>query len=157
MKKLLIIPLILMMVGCALKKPNLTEREVIVVKYIDSVVWHDSTIYHDVYREYYNDYTGMLDTLYMETSYSEFTAFNDTILRVLRGTASNKDVKIPVQIKWKEQIVYRDSIQYKEVPYPVEVVKTKTKYPKTYWIFMGISILSLGFAALKLYLKFKLP
>lgn len=97
-----------------------------------------------------NDY----DTLNLETSYAKATAYVDTTHRTLRGAIENKpDAPVKTQIKWKEKIVYKDSIVTKEVP--VEVIKEVTKYPKTYWWFMAISIAALVYIIIKVYLKFK--
>lgn len=60
--------------------------------------------------------------------------------------------KYKEKIRWRDRIVehrdtcWRDSIvkDYKEV------TKEVTKYPKTYWLFMGISIISIIFVILKL-------
>ena len=96
----------------------------------------------------------MLDTLNMETSLASAKAYLDTANKKLNGEIRNKDTSIPYQIKWKERIVYKDSIVYQkeEIPVPVEVVKTK--HPKYEWILWVWSILSLlGLAAL-IYLKF---
>ena len=105
-------------------------------------------------KERYVDVVKPLDTLKLETSYAKAEAYLDTANVVLRGSIENKpDVPVKIQIKWKEKIVYRDSIVTKEIP--VEVTKEVTKYPKTYWWFMGFSILALVYLGLKLYLKFK--
>ena len=140
---------------CASRKvPTQTNTETH-IHIVDSIAWHDSTVYHNIYKEYYNDYTSLLDTLNLETSYSEFKSYIDTSARLLKGEAKNKEIDIPVQIKWKEKIVYKDSIQTKEIPVPVEVTKEITKYPKSYWWFMGFTLLTGIYFALKVYLKLK--
>lgn len=156
-KLLLILPIAGCILACSTLRPNLPKPSTeTVINYIDSVTYHDSTIYHTLYKERYNDYTSLLDTLNMSTTYSDFSAWVDTTNNSLKGTAENKDIDVPVKIKWKEKIVYKDSIVTKEVPYPVEVTKEIVKYPKTYWWFMGISILSLAFVGFKLWLKNKI-
>ena len=67
----------------------------------------------------------------------------------------SKGDSIKTVIKWKERIVYRDSIEKVEVPVPVEVTKEVTKYPKTYWWFMGFTILTALYVALKIYMRIK--
>ena len=158
MKKLALFFAIVLMVGaCAVCKPNIPPAENnTTVHVIDSIAWHDSTVYHIVPKEIYNDYTSLLDTLRLSTSYSSFESYIDTTYKTLKGSARNTVDKVPVQIKWKEKIIYKDSIQYVKEPYPVEVVKEVTKYPKSYWWFMGFSILALIYIGIKIYLKFKI-
>lgn len=158
MKKVLIFILLAIgLIGCSITKPTLPPAtNQTIIHHIDSITYHDSTIYHTVYKEIYKDYTKLLDTLYLETTYSKFKTYVDTSSNILKGEAANKTIDIPVKIKWKEKTVYKDSIQVKEVPYPVEVSKEVTKYPATYWWFMGFTILVLIYFGIKLYLKFKI-
>ena len=84
-------------------------------------------------KERYVDIASVYDTLHLETSYAEATAYIDTSYRALKGTIENKDnVPVKTQIKWKEKIVYRDSIRTVEKEVPVEVIKEVKVYPKTY-------------------------
>ena len=129
-------------------------KEQTIIHQIDSIAWHDSTIVTYLEKERYVDIVRPLDTLRLETSYAKAEAYLDTTYKALRGTIENKDTPVKTQIKWKEKIVYRDSIQTKEGP--VEVVKEVTKYPKSYWWFMGISVLALIYIGIRVYLKFKL-
>ena len=143
MKKIISFLIILIMIiGCGVTKPTLPPAtDTTVVHVIDSVAWHDSTVFHHIYKEIYNDYTGLLDTLSMST------------------TAENKDIDIPVKIKWKEKIVYKDSIQVVREPYPVEVEKIKyrhTFFDKLSWLISGISLSILIIYIIKLYAKRKL-
>lgn len=157
MKKVLLYILIgIALASCANTKKVPKTTEVTIVTYKDSVAWHDSTIYHEVYHEHYKDYTGLLDTLKMETTYNTFTAYNDTLSNHLMGEVKNKDISLPTQIKWKEKIVYKDSLVYvtKEVPVEVEVVKKV--YPKSYWVLLALVILGAIVGGIKLYLKFKI-
>lgn len=152
-KALLVLVSLLLLDSCGpIRKVIITEQTV--VHHVDSVAYHDSTVYHDVYREHFKEYTGLLDTLRMENSYSTFTAYNDTTAKTLKGEVKNKSVSLPQVIKWKEKIVYKDSIQVKEVPVEVEVMKTK--YPTTYWLLLGFFVLTLIFIGIKIYLKFKI-
>lgn len=141
---------------CATKNIPGGTTDITIINVRDSINFVDSVVYHHIYKEIYNDYTGLLDTLKLSTSYSDFKAFVDTSSNMLKGSAQNKEDSIPVKIKWKEKIVYRDSIRTVDKPYPVEVVKEVTKIPKSYWWFLGITILSGLYTALKTYLKFKL-
>lgn len=130
------------------------DSTVVSYNYIDSVRFVDSLIEVPVYKEYYKDYADMLDTLNMETSLASAKAYLDTANKKLNGEIRNKNTTIQYQIKWKERIVYKDSIVYQkeEIPVPVEVVKTK--HPKYEWILWVWSILSLLGLAAFIYLKF---
>lgn len=131
-------------------------KEETVVHYIDSTRWHDSTIVSYLTKERYVDIRSIYDTLHLETSYATATAYVDTSYKALKGIIENKDtVPVKTQIKWKERIVYKDSIRTVEKEIPVEVIKEVKVYPKTYWLFMAISIFALAYIILKVYLKFK--
>ena len=156
MKKLLfalILPLLIS--GCCVTKPRCPQKEETIIHYIDSIAWHDSTVVTYLDKERYVDIVKPLDTLNLETSYAQATAYLDTSMQVLKGSIENKtDVPINTVIKWKEKLVYKDTTITKEIPVdvPVEVIK----YPKSYWWFMAISILAAVYAGIKVYLKFKL-
>lgn len=153
---ILLLSILIGIAGCGICKPNLPPAENNTTTHVvDSIAWHDSTIYHIIPKEVYNDYTSLLDTLRLSTSYSAFESYVDTTYKTLKGSARNIVDKVPVQIKWKEKIVYKDSLVYIREPYPVEVVKEVTKYPKSYWWFMGFTILACVFFGIKLYLKLK--
>lgn len=154
MKKFIILLFSILLVGCGTIKYVPIEKET-VINYIDSITWHDSTIFHDIYHEYYKDYTGPKDTLKLETAYSEFKAWNDSTSNILKGEAKNKKDSIPIKIKWKERIVYKDSIVTKEVPVPVEIIKEIKHVPAFFWITLGWFILSILYIGIKIYLKFK--
>lgn len=116
------------------------------IEYRDTTIWRDSLIYTPI--EVVKEIVPELDTLYMSTSLAEASAYVDTTNRVIRGIIKNKK-GITEQIKWREKIVYRDSISTQEVPVPVEVVKevkTHFWYEKLLWIF---SIIGLGTIAIK--------
>lgn len=154
MKKPLVILSLLLLVGCGNIR-YIETKEQTITHYVDSIAWHDSTIYHHIYHEHYKDYTGPKDTLNLETTYSRFKAWNDSTSNTLKGEAVNKEDSIPVKIKWKEKVIQKDSLIYVEKPVPVEVEK-KIKYiPKFFWFAFGWFILSIIFIVLKIYLKFK--
>ena len=150
MKKIIaIVTALILCFSCGVVKPTLPPAtDTTVVHVVDSVAWHDSTVFHHVYKEIYNDYAGLLDTLSMSTSYSDFSAWVDTTKNVLKGKAENKDIEIPVKIKWKEKIVYKDSIKVVREPYPVEVVKevkTHFFYEKILWALSLAALIMIGF------------
>lgn len=122
----------------------------------DSVFFRDTTIKYQIEKERYTDYAGLLDTLRLSTEYASAEAYIDTTANLLKGRIESKPDK-EIQIKWKEKIVYRDSLIYKEKPYPVEVIKEVKYVP---WIVKllawvgGLTLLALaGWIALK-FIKF---
>lgn len=124
---------------------------------VDSVAWHDSTVVTYITKERYRDIVNINDTLNLETDYAKAKAYIDTTTSTLKGEIENKDTTpVKTNIKWKEKIVYKDSIQIKEVEVPVEVEIVKTKYPTTYWIFLGITLLVVIYIGIKIYLKIKI-
>lgn len=150
MKWFIFIATIILTSSCSLFKK--IQREEVIIRYKDSIAWHDSTITTFVTKERYVDIVPMLDTLNLETNYARAQAYLDTTMLALKGYIENKDTTpIKTVIKWKEKTVYKDSIVTKEipVPYPVDVVR----YPKTYWVFMAISIALVAFIFLKIYFK----
>lgn len=153
MKKLLTILFSLLLVSCGTVKYIPTHEETIIHK-VDSIAWHDSTIYHHIYNEHYKDYTGPEDTLYLETNYSRFRAWNDTTSNTLKGEAENKKDSIPTKIKWKERIVTRDSLVYVEKPYPVEITKEVKHIPGFCKFTIIWFVLSIIYIGIKVYLKF---
>lgn len=153
MKKLYLILLCALVVGCSTQKHIIIETQTI-TNYVDSTIWHDSTIFTPIPVEVYNDYTSMLDTLDLETSLAKARAYLDTTDKKLKGSIENKKDSIKTQIKWKEKIVYRDSTIIKEVP--VEVIKEVTHIPNSYWWFLGFSILCVVYFGIKIYLKLKI-
>ena len=154
MKKLLICLFGIALIGCSTIK-YLPVEETQIVHQIDSIAWHDSTVFHHIYKEHYKDYVGPTDTLNMETTYSSFRAWNDSTTNTLRGEAKNKIDSLPEKIKWKEKTVYKDSIRIKNIPYPVEVIKEVKHIPIFFWVTFGWFILTIIYIALKLYFKFK--
>ena len=156
MRKILYLTVLLLLtLGCGVTKKTIQIDRITETHYVDSTRWHDSTIYYIVPIERYRDYTSLLDTLKLETSLAKAEAYVDTTNNTLKGSIENKEDSIKTVIKWKEHIVYRDSIEKVEVPVPVEVVKEVTKYPKTYWWFMGFTLLTGIYFGLKVFLKVK--
>lgn len=64
---------------------------------------------------------------------------------MIRLTLANKADSIRIKYKYLDKTVYRDSIVVKEIP--VEIVKEKVVYPKSYWwmlmVIVGIIIAAL--------------
>ena len=134
---------LLVFTGCKTVYIPVEHTEYVTVR--DSVYFRDTTIQYKVEKEYVKDYTGLLDTLYLETGMAEASAWVDTTKSVLAGEIKNKEnvINIPVQVK--EKVTVRDSIVYQDKPVPVEVVKTvHPGYEKWLWAWLVFSLLMLG-------------
>ena len=138
-------------------KTDVTTRDSIIFR--DSTRVIDSIIYVQIPREKVMDIISQIDTSNLETSVAKSTAYVDTTSLMIIHSLENKDTVISEKIVYKdryiteEKIVYRDSIQIKEVPVEVEV--EKVKYPKTYWLLLGFFVIVVGIGIVKIYLKFK--
>lgn len=149
----LIFGFIICMTGC--KTHQTVIKEEIVTRYVDSTIWHTDTSYFEIPVEVYRDYTGLLDTLRLENKYSIAWSAVDTNNMILLGELKSKNIKVPIEYKWKERIVYQDSIveKTKEVPVEVEVIKKVT--PKWAWWTLFICIGLIVYFGIRLYLRFK--
>lgn len=136
---------------------NIATRDSIIVK--DSTRLIDSIIYVEIPREKVMDVIRQIDTSYLETSIAKSVAYVDTNSLMIIHSLENKDTVIEERVVYqdrfieKEKIVYRDSIETKEVP--VEVIVEKTKYPKTYWWLLGFFVIVVGIGIVKIYFKLK--
>lgn len=118
------------------------------VKETEYVAVHDTTVLHRtdtlvrVPEFHLSDYAGLSDTLVLQASNSEARAWVDSNAMVLKGTLV-QDGKIPVQVVEKERVVYRDSIITRDVPVPVEVVKTvHPRYEPWLWAYALLTLLA---------------
>ena len=117
----------------------------------DTVVVKADTVKVDIPVEVKVNVVPELDTLKMETSVAESTAYLDTLTQTLKGTLKNKKTELKKEIQVVEKTKY---VEHKvEVPGPYEVVKTKT--PLWAWIMLSINVgLIVGFLLI-LFLKFR--
>lgn len=109
----------------------------VTVHQLDSIFFRDTVLQVEVQKARISDFSGLLDTLDLETPLARSRAFVDTTAGVLRGTLTQRG-EIPVKVQWKEHIVYRDSVRDREVPVPVEVEKIVNVVP---WWAKGLSAL----------------
>ena len=119
------------------------------VKETEYVAVHDTTVLHrtdtlvQVPEFHLSDYTGLADTLVLKSSVAESMAWVDSSLMVLKGRLIQTGT-VPVQVVEKERVVYRDSIITKDVPVPVEVVKTvHPDYEWVLWLWFVASLVGL--------------
>ena len=128
-------------------------KEVEYVHIKDSVYLRDTLVQVEVQKARISDFSGLLDTLLLQTDLARSTAFVDTTAGVLRGTLEQRG-EIPAKIQFKERIVYRDSIRDKEVPVPVEVIKEVKVVPWFWRFFSVLGIVALAGAVFWLLRKF---
>jgi len=135
--------LLVFFAGCKVQYVPVEHTEY--VHTIDSVYFRDTTIQYKIEKEYVRDYTGLLDTLDMETSYASARAWVDTSKATLSGEIRNKENVINIPVSVKEKVTVRDSIVYQDRPVPVEVIKTvHPGYEKYLWGWLVLSVVGLG-------------
>lgn len=147
-----ILTISLFVVSCALfkevpVKDQINIRDSIVVHQVDSVVY--------IPKEVIKDIVPVYDTLKMSTSMAEAEAYVDTTTHTLKGSLNNKQ-GTTTKIKYVDRIQYRDSIQIKEVPIPVEVdkeVKIHPWYERILWVMSAIGLIFMVLLTLKIYRK----
>ena len=140
-RHLIFILLGLLVLSCKVQYVPVKETEYVKVR--DSVYFRDTTIQYKVEKEYVRDYTGLLDTLDLETSYASARAWLDTSRAMLSGEIRNKENVIDIPVSVKEKVTVRDSIVYKDVPVPVEVVRTvHPKYEGWLWGYVVVTLLA---------------
>lgn len=156
MKKIITFILTLILaVCCAVTQPTVQPinnqtniKDSIAIHWVDSVRYIPKEVIKDIVPQY--------DSLIMETSMAKSVSYVDTTTHTLKGLLTNKK-GIEYKYIYKDRIEYRDSIQIKEVPVPVEVEKIVVKspwYQFILWIFSIIGLISTVIAAIKIYLKF---
>lgn len=118
------------------------------VKETEYVAVHDTTVLHrtdtlvKVPEFHLSDYAGLGDTLVLKSSVAESRAWVDSSLMVLKGRLIQTGT-VPVQVVEKERVVYRDSIITRDVPVPVEVVKTvHPRYEAWLWAYALLTLLA---------------
>lgn len=147
MKRWISLILIFILVACSTIKyiptnVNTNIKDSIVVTIIDSIRIIPVEVVKDIVPQY--------DTLHLETSLAKSIAYVDTTNHILRGSIENKN-DIVYRIKYKDRIVYKDSISVKEVPIPVDKIVYKHYWYEKYLIIF--SIICLIGICIKLFIK----
>ena len=133
MKNKLIFLVWLLFFSCSTPK-YITVKETEVIK--DTVKIKADTVRVEIPKEVIVNVVPELDTLKMETSIAESTAYLDTLTNTLKGTLKNKKTELQKEIQTVEKTKF---FEHKvEVPVEVEVVKTKT--PRWAWVLLLINI-----------------
>ena len=137
------------MISCGrLKYITVKEKEYIK----DTVKIKADTVKVEIPKEVVVTVVPQLDTLKMETSIAESTAYLDTLTQTLKGSIKNKKTELQKEIQTVEKIKF---IERKvEVPVPVEVIKKKT--PRWAWWLLALDACLLVGFLLKLKFKFRL-
>lgn len=129
MKNKLIFLVWLLFFSCSTPK-YITVKETEVIK--DTVKIKADTVRVEIPKEVVINVVPELDTLKLETSIAESTAYLDTSTNTLKGTLKNKKIELRKEIQTVEKIKF---VEHKvEVPVEVEVVKTKT--PRWAWVML---------------------
>lgn len=133
MKNKLIFLVWLLFFSCSTPK-YITVKETEVIK--DTVKIKADTVRVEIPKEVVVNVVPQLDTLKLETSIAESTAYLDTLTQTLKGTLKNKKTELHKEIQTVEKIKF---VEHKvEVPVPYEVVKTKV--PRWAWVLLLINI-----------------
>ena len=149
----ILMPLLLLS-GCGTLKKN-TESENTKVIYIETEKIVMDTVTVEVPVEVTMTYSGLRDTLKMETSIAIAEAYIDENEMKLVGSIENKSAQIKKVVPLKSKTITRDSLifQTKEIPVPYEVVKTKI--PRWCWWLLLINIAVIVIVILKFLINFK--
>lgn len=102
--------------------------------------------------EMVRDWTGLLDTLEMNTSTAVSRSWVDTTFGILTGELANKETPVDVAVPSTHTLEKKDSIIYKEVPIPAQVEKKVT--PKLYPWSLGLNLFLILTIGIGTYFKF---
>lgn len=141
---------ILLLGSCTVYKylPSETEtkvRDSVVLNYIDSVIYHHRTVNRD--------YKGLLDTLRIKGTHSSMTAYADTSNFTINGELNENPYK--ERVVYRDRIHYKDSIRTVEKPVPYEVEKPVKYIPKIYKLSMAFSIFVILLIVAWIYFKIR--
>lgn len=81
-------------------------------------------------------------------------AYADTTREAVLGGLEEDKVEEKIKIVYRDRVVANDSVEYREVPVPVEVVKKVT--PRWAWFSLGVSLISILSILLLILKKLKL-
>lgn len=147
--------LLLMCSGCAMNKKitYVPTQTIDRIEYRDSVIRVKDTVYVELPVEKIVEVIPEVDTLKMETSVAEATAYLDTNTKQLKGELRNKRTKLPTKIDTVFLVTHKN--HYLEKPVIKEVEKPVPYTPKFAWICIVYTctsvllLLILGFLKLK--------
>lgn len=154
MKKLLPLVLALSLAACTTIKYVPIKGETIVK---DSLIIETriDTLKVKLPPERVRDWTGLLDTLRLETGYAISTSYVDTARSIISGTLVTKETPVDVYVPSTHTLEKKDSIIYKEIPYRVEITKEKKVYPKWMIVLSLLGVASTLILSFQVFLKIK--
>ena len=103
----------------------------------DSIIERIDTAFVTLPKEIVEKVVYPTDTLHLETTYANATAYIDTTSNLLKGSIQSNNKPLPVEIKEKTITVYRDSVVYQGIPIEVE----KPIRDRQYYILFGWMII----------------
>lgn len=121
----------------------------------DSIRWEIKDSVRITEKSVYKDYTGLLDTLSIESGNAKMTAWADTSKNIINGTLENKPQEEHYKVIYKDRWKVRDSLVFKEIP--VEIEKPVRYTPRWVWWSLAFNILTILGIGLIIYLKIKKP
>jgi hypothetical protein len=129
-------------------------KEETVINYKDSTIFHilDSVRVTEATR--YKDMAWLGDSLKLVGNHSRAWAVADTAKGALIGCLEEDKVEERYKIIYKDRIVKKDSLVFKEIP--VEVEKVKEVVPRWAWWSLAFNIIGILLIGLLIYLKLKL-
>lgn len=142
--------MLLLMLGCATQHVLPTQATQVQTIVRDSIVIHRDTVVLEVPVE--GSSAFKVQYSHLETTVALSEARVDST-GLLSHSLANKPYKVEKEIVYQDRkvIEYRDSIQVREVPIEVEVIKTKT--PKWCWYLLAVNVLLLIGIGVKIYFK----
>lgn len=152
MKRIILLVLALSLAACTtvkyipIKGETITKDSIIIETKID-------TLEVKLPPERVRDWTGLLDTLRLQTGYAYSTSWVDTTKGILTGTLVNKETPLDVYVPSTHTLEKKDSIIYKEIPVPVEKIEYRT--PKWPWYSLILNIIGFLLVGFSIYLKVK--
>ena len=149
----ILMPLLLLS-GCGISN-KITESENTKVIYVETEKLVLDTVKVEVPVEVTMTYSGLRDTLKMETSIARAEAYIDEDEMQLVGFIENKSTQIEKEVVLRYKTITRDSLIYqtKDIPVPYEVIKTKV--PSWCWWMLLINIAVIVIVILKIWINFK--
>lgn len=139
----------LLLFSCA--TPRIVEVEREVITYKDSTILNvrDSIIWTP--KEYFRDYTSLLDTLSIKGSNTEAKAWVDTTNHILAGSLLKEpEMAKEWHIQYVDRIVERTDTVYAEKTKEVPVEIVKYKVPGWSWFLLALFLSIVGWKIYRL-------
>lgn len=154
--KILIFIVLAFVFSCATTKHIPTNTNTY-ISYKDSLIIRYDTIFIEIPKQSYFNYTSFKDTLYLNTDIASSFAYIDFNEKILKGGISNKDsIKLKKEVIYKEKKIYRDTTIFKEIINEVPIEKEVKVVPNFYKFTSMYFVCSIIFLAIFIFLKFKL-